>query len=174
MNKIILTKAKTQDANIVATIHVQGWRDGYSDLIPHTFLDTMNIPERTERWRTHLSEGSNIWIAYYNGAPSAIIGFGKPINPVPVTLDQTNTAEITLLYTLRKFYCNGIGTRLFQHAHHSLKQDGYKKVFLWVLKDNKAGCNFYNKMNGKIITTDLRSTSIGNQEFQEISYWWDL
>lgn len=51
---IELTKATPEDASIVAHLHIMGWRDGYSGLLPQSYLDSL-----------------------------ALIGFGKPLNPIP-------------------------------------------------------------------------------------------
>lgn len=169
---IQLVKATPEDAPLVARLHVSGWRDGYAGFLPQSYLDSMSIEERTQRWSKNLAEGSVLWIAKYNGEPAAVMGFGAPLNPVPHGLSECG--EVRMIYTLAKFYRRGIGERLFNHARLSLKDQGFKGFFLWVLEDNVKGCSFYNKMGGKIVPQAAEFANIDGKEFKEIAYYWNL
>ena len=169
---IEIIKATPEDASLVARLHVWGWRDGYAGLLPQAYLDSLSIAERTERWHKNLADGSTLWIANYNHEPAAIIGFGSPLNPVPAGLD--NCGEITMIYTLAKFYRRGIGEQLFNHACTSLKDQGFKCCYLWCLEENIKGRSFYDKMGGKIVPDAEEIALIDGQPFKEIAYHWAL
>lgn len=55
---IEIIKATPEDAPLVARLHVGGWRDGYAGLLPQSYLDSLSIAERTERWHKNLADGS--------------------------------------------------------------------------------------------------------------------
>jgi len=169
---IELTKATPEDASIVAHLHIMGWRDGYSGLLPQSYLDSLDIQERTERWHKNLTEGSVLWIAKYENEAAALIGFGKPLNPIPNGMSECG--EVTMIYTLAKFYRRGLGEKLFNQARADLKNQGFKSFFLWVLEDNIKGRSFYNKMGGIIVPQASEVATIDGQHFKEIAYYWNL
>ena len=175
MSDIEIYNAKPIDAPILAHIHVQGWRDGYAGLISQNYLDALDINQRISQWEKWLAPKSTAWIAKYNDKPSSIISFGNPVNPIPCEiLTRQKPAEIKLLYTLADNYRKGCGEALFRHALSTLSAEGYDCVFLWVLKDNIKGCNFYNKMGGTPLYKDNRTTTIADQNLLEIAYYWQL
>jgi len=169
---IELVKATPEDAPLVAHLHILGWQDGYAGLLPHSYLASLDIQVRTEKWKKDLSAGSNLWIAKYNGEPAAVIGFSAALNSIPDGL--SGYGEITMLYTLAKFYRHGIGKKLFTHAHTALKNQSFKGFFLWVLEENIKGRSFYDKMGGKIAPQATEFATIDGQPFKEIAYYWDL
>lgn len=169
---IELVKATLEDAPLVARLHVWGWRNGYADLLPQSYLDALDIDERTTRWTKNLVDGSEVWIAKHNGEPASVISYGAPLNPIPAGL--SNCGELTMIYTLGKFYRRGIGEILFNHARTALKQQGFQKFYLWVLEDNIKGRSFYDKMGGKIVPNASTEATIDGQTFKEVAYYWDI
>ena len=173
---IELRQATPDDALTVAQLHIAGWRDGYADLLPSSFLESLDIHQRAENWKKHLGDGSIVWIATYNTAPAGVVSFGPPLNPIPHPNPHGLTAcgEITMIYTLGQFYRLGVGTALFRHACDCLKREGYTRIYLWVLEDNKKGRAFYDRMGGHVVDNALQIATIGNAEFREIAYEWCL
>lgn len=169
---ITLIQAKPEDAPLVARLHISGWQDGYADLLPQSYLNSLDIKERTQRWRKSLSEGSVLWIAKYADEPAALIGFGAPLNPIPYGL--SGCGEVTMIYTLGKFYRHGIGNILFNHARTSLKSQGFKGLYLWVLEGNIKGRSFYEKMGGSPVYNAFQITDIDGVSFKEMAYYWTL
>ena len=47
--------ATVEDAPALAQVHVTSWRETYRGLVPDAYLDSLSVPERTERWRGRLS-----------------------------------------------------------------------------------------------------------------------
>ena len=172
VGSIDLIKATIEDAPLVAHLHIWGWRDGYQNLLPQTYLDSLDIAGRTLRWTKNISDESNVWIARYDGEPAAIISFGEPLNPLPQAV--SGWCEITLHYTLEKFYRHGIGKILFNHARTSLASTGFTDMYVWVLEDNIKGCSFYNKMGGVVIPHTSKTATIENIDFKEIAYHWNI
>lgn len=172
VDTIDLIKATIEDAPIVAHLHVWGWRDGYAGLLPDDYLASLDIQERTHRWAKNIAEGSIVWIAKYDGEPAAVISFGAPLNPTPTGL--SDCGELTMIYTLQKFYRHGIGKTLFNLARTSLADQGFTNMYLWVLADNIKGCSFYNKMGGKVIPHVSETATIEGKNFKEIAYHWNI
>ena len=57
------------------------------------------------------------------------------------------TIEITDFYVEPFFVGQGIGTLLMKHMIQQIKEKGYRKIILWVIKDNAGARKFY-EMNG--------------------------
>lgn len=43
-----IRRAKLDDAQGIAKVHVNSWRTTYKDIIPNDFLDNLSVEQRTE------------------------------------------------------------------------------------------------------------------------------
>lgn len=109
------------------------WKEAYSGIISDTYLDNMSEAECVEKARRYKENT----IVAKDG--ERVIGF--------VVAGQCEDAgcekngEIYAIYTLRDYYCCGIGFALINAALERLS--GYGKVVLWVLSDNQRAIDFY-------------------------------
>lgn len=132
----VIRPATPDDAEGVAAVHVQGWREAYPGMLPQDVLDRWGERVSVERWRQTLGNPDvSAWLAVDG---DRVVGFataGRAFDddaPVP--------RQLWALYILREFYDRGVGWRLLDAV---LATD--EPVYLWVLKANDRARRFYGR-----------------------------
>lgn len=117
-----------------AHVHWATWHAAYTGLIDQSYLNKFT-PEKCEeiayRWP------DNILIAKDGERVLGFVGYDDGGEDAP------DTGEIFALYVLPEYWGTGVGQRLFNAGTERLK--AYRKLALWVLKDNARAIRFYEK-----------------------------
>jgi len=134
--------ADVSDAGILGEIHAASWKEAYKGIVPDEILKNIS-PERREKYfEKALAEG---WeqdaIIYKDGEPAGMICIGRCRD----TDRSEGYGEIWGIYLKPEFWHMGIGSELIKWGTAELKKQGYRKVCLWVLKDNHSARAFYEK-----------------------------
>ena len=132
---IIIKKMETdEEIRGKAFVHWRSWHEAYPELVSSDYLDRMTL-EKCEtlafRWK------DNILVAKDNGKVVGFVGYGNR------GTEASDTGEIFALYVLSDYYGTGLGLRLMEEGMRRLVQ--YKRICLWVLKDNRRAIRFYEK-----------------------------
>lgn len=136
-----IRKALPKDASDIANVHFHSWNDTYLDLLPMSYINQENnLSKRNAMWKQILLQPNvDVWVAHddYN----KIIGFiGYYTN--------NHCYEITTLYVLSDYHCQGIGTNLIKTSLEAIsKHNADANFYLWVLSTNVLAINFYKKNN---------------------------
>ncbi len=146
MPLIELVPATPADADLLAAMHADSWRDTYAGLIPATWLETYAREERQATWRARMFEGAEApieaTILRINGQaagfsclmPLAEPGYG-------IYLDN--------LHVLHAWHGKGYGKQLMAHcACRVASQWPGKPLFLYVLDGNAQAREFYRRLGG--------------------------
>ena len=160
--------ATVEDAPALAQVHVASWRETYRGLVPDAYLDSLSVPERTERWRGRLSgadPGAFTLVAEDDDGRS--VGFatgGSERGGDPVY-----TGELYAIYLLQAAQRAGLGRRLVQAVVEQLLASGHTTMLVWTLAANPSR-GFYERLGGRY----LRSTmiTIGGAEVEDVAYGW--
>jgi ribosomal protein S18 acetylase RimI-like enzyme len=163
--------ATLDDADEIARVHVQVWRETYRGVMPDAFLAGLSVEQRAAMWKRVIDESSgapNVWAL--ENADKAITGFGC----IGTSRDERLGAEgevlaINLLDVVKR---RGLGRALFAHLLGLLKQRGFASAGLWVLTANESARRFYEAMDGK--AGAIRILDSEPPVLEEISYRWDL
>ncbi len=87
-----------------------------------------------------------------------IIGFmtcGKPYK-----MFQHYEQELGLLYILKEYQRQGIGSSFFDIGRKQVKEAGYQEFIVAVNSKNINAINFYISMGGEVIDTDEKQKRI--------------
>ena len=57
--------------------------------------------------------------------------------------DMTDYAELICIHSLQNKQRNGYGTKMIDTVLRDMKEEGYRKVMLWVFTDNDIARKFY-------------------------------
>lgn len=139
---MLLRPAEPGDAMAVARVHVRSWQAAYRGLIPDDYLGRLRAEDRAPRYdfshidplKPHTTvavEGKEIW-GFVTVAPSSgaeLKGFG----------------ELSALYVDPDRWAQGLGTALLRAGRARLKNMGFSRAYLWVLKGNHRAAHFYAK-----------------------------
>ncbi len=163
-----IRKARLEDAEAIAHIHVESWKSTYKDLIDKQDIDGISVENRIALWETVLKKAVNGQVVLVATDESdKIIGFisgGKER-----TKEYGYDAEIYAVYLLDEYHRKGVGTGLLTHFVQHIRQSGYESLLVWVLTQN-VNKKFYERYGASPIQAE--ETTIGKGTYKEIAYGW--
>lgn len=146
-----LRDAGPPDAEAIARLHVEVWRDTYRGIAPEHAFRTLDVAARLPSWQERLAAtgGRQGVLLVEAGDTLAGIGhYGAPEDPAFGTL-----GEVKKLYVTRAFARQGIGRQLLCEMARRLRALGYPGVGLGVVIDNHPARAFYEAMGGRMIAS---------------------
>lgn len=155
------------DVDAVARLHVIVWQAAYRGLLPDAFLDAISVERRTVMWRQLVErQASPALVAEQDGR---IVGFvvggrSRDEDALPEV-----TAEIMAIYVTPDRWGAGVGAQLMQEALTVLRNQGFREVTLWVLRDNVRARHFY-ELAGFMPDGGKKVDASGDVVFDEIRY----
>jgi ribosomal protein S18 acetylase RimI-like enzyme len=159
MDPVSIRRARLDDADAMAAVHVQSWLETYAALLPAPFIAAQTIERRTAMWTLILSRDSQ---AQASGQTSDcfvvecaghVVGFGNCCSQRDATLaDAGLTGEFAAIYVLRRFHRQSIGTRLMRSMTAALIGRHHRGASAWVLRDNIDACRFYEGLGASVVT----------------------
>ena len=133
-----------EDSDTIAMIYSKSFQQAFKGIIPDDFLKEKFAYERLkDRLYKELSEGNAIsCIMYKDDIPVGMLTFAKDDDK------ERDNSEIDIwrIYLLPEYWGQNLGTEFMDWAIEELKTNGYKKVALWVVKENVRARKFYEKV----------------------------
>lgn len=163
-----IRRAKLEDAIGIAKVHVDSWRTTYRGIVKDEFLEELSYSSREKLW-VSLIEKKDILILVAETIDGQIVGFAST-NKFEDNLVE-NSIDLTALYLLEAYQGQGIGGQLMNHLFDYYKENGYTKVFVEVLKENKTK-HFYEAYGAKHVK-DV-TIQIGGADLVESIYMWEI
>lgn len=162
--RITIRTADSRDAAAIAAVHVASWKTTYRGIVPDSFLEALNVEDRTRRWEEiFASQPEAVFLVAEN--ESGIFGFangGKIRQPI-----AGYDAELYAIYLLRERQGQGGGQALLQSLAGTLLSRGFAGMAVWVLARNPA-VGFYRRMGG--VEVARQKIEIGGVELEEIAF----
>lgn len=163
----IIREARAEDAEAIAVVHVQSWRDAYTGLVPQAVLDGLSVERRADAWREWLPklEQSRTWVAEVEGEIAGFVNAGASRDGDA----PAGTGEINAIYVLGSLWDAGLGAALMNTALEWLRER-FAAATLWVLEGNHRGRRFYEKggwrPDGKSQDLDFEGTSLPEMRYR--------
>ncbi|MFN8021536.1 MAG: GNAT family N-acetyltransferase [Acidimicrobiales bacterium] len=138
--------ARPDDADAIASAHVEGWRGGYRGVFSDEFLDGDEFrSSRIAMWRgwTWNDHGrGHLLVSELDGD---VVGFSLmgPARDGDRLLDDVG--EVYAFYLDPRAWGSGAATPLMARSVDLLAADGHAHAVLWVLRDNPRARRFYAK-----------------------------
>lgn len=158
--------AELSDAAAIARVHVASWRSTYRDLLPDAFLASLTEPGYTDRWKRVLAEGSSR--VYVVQEPEEVVGFAS--GGRERAGESGYAGELYAIYVMDGYQRRGHGRELVRAVVGGLREMGLEDMIIWVLKDNLAARQFYERLGGVYVRS--QPITIGAATLQEVSYGW--
>lgn len=134
-----IRKATQKDAADIANVHFHSWNDAYLDLLPKSYIHQENsLSKKNSMWEQILLQPNvYVWVAHNDcNKMLGFIGYYA----------HNDCYEITTLYVLPDYHCQGVGTTLMKMSLETiLKSNVDANFYLWVLSTNMLAINFYRK-----------------------------
>ncbi|MEU7010117.1 GNAT family N-acetyltransferase [Streptomyces sp. NPDC046332] len=157
------------DAAAIATVHVRSWQVAYRALLPHPYLDGLDVEERTAVWSARLEAPEPASVLVATEAGGRVVGFCAFRAWPDDDLDATTTGEIAALYAAPEVWGSGVGRGLLAASEEALAADGFREAALWVLADNARGRRFYEAAGWRPDGTVVQDTTAG-RTLDELRY----
>jgi len=139
---LLIRRAKASDAPSIAWVHISSWRAAYASILSESFLASLSLKDRTERWEKAITgDFSRTHIALVDDVLAGFICIG-PATEVPEDITGQKPGFIYTLYVHPEYWNRSIGTELIREASSDMLDD-YDELFLLVFADNHQGKRFY-------------------------------
>lgn len=137
---MLLRPAQPSDALAIARVHVRAWQQGYSGILPASYLNQLRPEDRADKYdltntdplkpHTIVAATGNILHGFATTAPSH-------------ESDLPNHGELTALYVDPHSWGLGVGVALVSAARAHLVSLGLKNAYLFTLVENLRAQRFY-------------------------------
>jgi len=129
--------ATVDDAEAMAHMHIQSWKESYGRLLPPEFFAQQEaaLPDRIERYRAFIAAGQTRMLAL--DTEDRLVGLGA--TGPGQDEDGPCERELYMLYTLERVHGRGVGQALVDALI------GHGPAYLWVLDDNPRAQAFYRR-----------------------------
>jgi GNAT superfamily N-acetyltransferase len=132
--------ATSADADAIGRIQVETWRVAYAGLLPQATIDAFDVEGRQQMWREGLSRtprpGSATFVALVDDEH---VGFAT----VGSSPSEEGAGELYAIYVHPSSWGTGAGRALIEQSEASLRDSGFPRALLWVLRGNERAERFY-------------------------------
>ena len=163
-SEVIVRSAKLGDAVRLALIFRDSWQNAYSGLIPHASLIKILARRDAAWWRSQIKTNEPILVLEVAGKVGgyATAGIARSRG--------AHQGEIYELYLIPSFQGLGLGEYLFEACRFRLDSRKFKGMIVWVLADNAAAIEFYQRRGGRQVGRVLER--FGDTKLQKIALGW--
>ncbi|MDX1900771.1 MAG: GNAT family N-acetyltransferase [Gammaproteobacteria bacterium] len=164
MKEIYIRKAELSDAEEIASVHIQAWKESYAGIVVDDYLQNIDYQSKLLHRKQIIAgnQGENINLVAVCG--NSIVGFcdAGPGNKLDAP------GEVFAIYLLQNFKRIGVGDKLFNSAKKHLVKNKLVPFLAWVLSENLEARKFYEKEGGEEFRKKM--VEIGGKLHEEVSY----
>ena len=144
-NAVVIRHATPADAEVIAALHAESWRQSYRGVYSDAYLDGVVVEERRELWLERMRTIDERAITLLAEVDGTLVGFAHTY----LRSDPTWGALLDNLHVAPAFKRRGVGRALMATtaAHITARAPG-SGMFLWVLEQNESAQAFYRRLGG--------------------------
>ena len=132
-----IREATKSDFQAIAAIHIESWKDAYSDVLPAQFLNRQINRDFITHWNeVDIQNEDVILVAEENSTIGFIAVWCRPI------------PFIDNLHVLPSMRSKKVGSSLMRAIAKKLINQGHKTAYLWVFESNQKAIRFYERLGG--------------------------
>ncbi|MED2799759.1 GNAT family N-acetyltransferase [Bacillus thuringiensis] len=166
MIQLRIEKAKKEDIKDIARVYVDGWKTTYQGLVTDDYLESLSYEEAERKWFDLLNSENQTFIYIAINDAGKVIGFAAGQN----SDDKNFAGELYSLYLLKESRGLGAGRQLVSAIAKEFKEKGIESMMVWVMKKNKSGLGFYERMGGEEYLR--RKNAFGGMTVDDVAYGW--
>jgi ribosomal protein S18 acetylase RimI-like enzyme len=145
VDEIRCRRAGPHDAEGLARLHADSWRDDYRGIYSDAFLDGDLLGDRLAVWRERLAESHPDRFTLVAESEDGIVGFIHVI----LDADPTCGAVVQNLHVAHDCLRRGIGSALVSEGAAAVRERRPSSgVYVWVREDNPRARAFYEAVGG--------------------------
>ena len=138
-----IRRARPEDADAIAAVHVRSWKAAFPGLLPQDYLDALRPEDRLGQWQEALS--SPPWPVVLVGEEGGhVVGF-VAVAPSGDPDAGDDVGEVQTVYVDPGAWGSGHGARLLEAGLAELERAGFARATLWVLHSNERARRFYER-----------------------------
>ena len=141
-----LRRATPRDAEAIARIYVETWREAYAGMLPDRVLLGMSRDRQMQAWRHSVLDPAQIVIVAEEGGQ--ILGFGS--GGVSRRPSLPFAGEIYTLYVAPDHQRRGVGRAILAALLRGFSAAGRTSAIVWALADNPSRF-FYEAMGAHLV-----------------------
>ncbi len=166
---MIIRQATTADAEEIASVYIETWRDSYAGIIPDHVLVNMSHRRQAADWRGAIANGhGGHQVLVAEDDIAGVIGFGSCGRARETGLPYRG--EVYTFYVHPDHQGEGVGKSLLRELFRALSRNAMGSALIWVLADNPARF-FYEARGGRLVA--MRDQRLWGTVLQEKAYGWD-
>ena len=149
------------DLFAVSRVYEESWRGTYRGLLSQEYLDSIPVG----KWVPYLKQAGRESLLLLDG--EKIVGTASCCaSRLP---EVSGWGEIISIYLLPEYWGKGGGKLLFSAVVEQLEAMGHRKIFLWVLEENRRARAFYEHMgfrpNGTYIDDEIGGIPVREMQY---------
>jgi ribosomal protein S18 acetylase RimI-like enzyme len=158
-------QATANDAADISRIYALSWKAAYRDMVPQEFLDDLKEDHWVSYFHHTLADGSLSALMISDDSQSVgCAAFGRSRDE-----SLSDWGEIVSIYLHPHYFGKRYGETLLHGAVDALAQQGYSRIYLWVLRENVRARRFYEK-HGFVCRGDECTVEIMGQQLVDLRY----
>jgi ribosomal protein S18 acetylase RimI-like enzyme len=167
LDEVTIRIARPDDAAPLAQVHVRSWQEAYADIVPASYLASLNAETRAQEWANYLEHGPEdgviTWVAI---AGDRHVGFAS-LGPARDEDAGRGDREIYSIYLDPGIWGHGVARELMRTV---IAEAGERsRITLWVLADNERARHFYRRHGFQADGVE-RYEDVGGAELLEVRY----
>jgi ribosomal protein S18 acetylase RimI-like enzyme len=166
--QFVVFPAGPADAEDLARVHVQSWRETYKGLLPDAYLARMSETAHARRFAHALMKPGPDDVTLAAADRWGLVGY---VQGGPSRRRLADEAEVATLYLVRRVQGRGLGGRLLVGAARALASRGARSLVISVLRDNVGARGFYEHLGGEAEPARLEPGP-GGGSYHEVAYRW--
>jgi ribosomal protein S18 acetylase RimI-like enzyme len=166
--QFVIFPAGPTDADDLARVHVQSWRETYKGLLPDAYLARMSETAHARRFGHALMKPGPDDVTLAAADRWGLVGYAQG---GASRRRVENEAEVATLYLVRSAQNRGLGSRLLRDAARALAAKGATSLVISVLQGNFGARGFYEHLGGVAEPARLEPGPGGGM-FHEVAYRW--
>jgi ribosomal protein S18 acetylase RimI-like enzyme len=170
ISSIVIRPARGGDAEAIARVRVDSWRETYRGMIPQAYLDAMKLEQSRALWEKVLTAGSTAVSVFVAERGAEIVAFGS--GNMLAEPKRGFDAELSAVYVRREFQRAGIGRRLVAETALalSLGERGASGLIVWVIASNKGARAFFERIGAELVVE--QAFQWDGMDLVEAGYGW--
>ena len=146
---VTLRRATARDAEAIARVRIDGWRQAYKGLVPQAYLDSMSLEASVPMWQRALAAPTDRASVFVVENAAGVAGFAAGTRLAEPKLGYD--AELTAIYLSRDVQRHGLGRRLAGAIAAERASNGATGMIAWVLAGNAGARRFYESLGAELV-----------------------
>lgn len=139
----MIRTATPSDAKAVAAVNVKSWQVIYRGHFPDKYLESLSVARRTASWSRLIKHRAGDTAVFE--LAEQIVGFVTVQQSRDVGTEQ-DVGQITAIYLHPHHWRRGYGSALVGWAKDRAEEKGWRRLTLWVLRENARARAFYERL----------------------------